>query len=166
MFGSLKRPPARLGPWTDRQRPQCPGVWSRTLRHPLAARLFAVLTTSILAAAIAFFAGPPVTYRVGEIPAHDLRVRANFEVVNFPQTEMAREEFGTGQHALIVEKYPPGFPIVRAGRRITDGQLDLLRYENRAYRSSLTTADLVRRAAALLTVSLLLTFVIVLYVSR
>src|SRR5437588_12722396 len=165
MFGSLKRPPARLGPWTERQRPRC-GLWARMLRHPLAPRLAAAAATAVAAAAIAFFAGPPVGYRAGEIAAHDLRVRVRFEVVNFPQTEWAREEFGRGSQSLIVEKYPIGFPIVKAGHPITDGQLDLLRYENRAFRAALTRADRIRRAAALLVVSLLLTFVMVLYVAR
>jgi putative nucleotidyltransferase with HDIG domain len=165
MFGSLKRPPARLGPWTDRQRPRC-GWWSRVVRHPLAPRLMAVLATAVVAAAIAFFAGPPIGFRVGETAPHDLRVRVRFEVVNFPQTELAREEFGKGNQSLVVEKYPAGFPIVKAGHPITDGQLELLRYENRAYRAALTRGDRVRRAAALLVVSLLLTFVMVLYVAR
>src|SRR3954469_26079104 len=106
MFGSLKRPPARLGPWTARQG-QC-GPWPAAWRHPLAPRLAAVLPRAVLAAAAAFLAGPPVGYRIGEIPARDLRVRVPFEVVNFPQTEWAREEFGKGNQTLVVEKYPPG----------------------------------------------------------
>jgi putative nucleotidyltransferase with HDIG domain len=166
MFGNLKRPPARLGPWTDRQRPSDCGRWRRLVRHPLLPRFAAVLAAAVLAAAVAFLAGPPVFYRTGEIPPHDLRVRIGFEVVNFPQTEWAKEEFGANPHSLVVEKYPPGFPIVKAGHRITDGQVDLLRYENRAYRAGLTNGDRVRRAVALLAVSLLLTFVMVLYVAR
>jgi putative nucleotidyltransferase with HDIG domain len=122
--------------------------------------------TAILAAAIAMRANPPVGYRVGEIPARDLRVRAPFEVVNYPQTEWAREEFGRGNQPLIVEKYPAGLPIVKAGQPITDGQLELLRDEARAYRRSLSGVDHVRRGAAFLLVSLLLSFVLVLYVAR
>jgi putative nucleotidyltransferase with HDIG domain len=166
MFGSLKRPPARLGPWTDRQRQCGGGPWVVIFRHPLAPRLTAVLATAILAAFIAMQANPPVGYRVGEIPSRDLRVRTPFEVVNFPQTEWAKEEFGRNNQALIVEKYPAGMPIVKAGQPITEGQLELLRDEGRAFRRSLTGGDQVRRAAALLLVSLLLTFVLVLYVAR
>jgi putative nucleotidyltransferase with HDIG domain len=163
MFGSLKRPPARLGPWTDRQRGCChSAVW----RHPLTSRLAAVLATALVAACFAFLAGPPVGLRVGETPAHDLRVRAYFEVVNFPQTEWAREEFGKGNQQLVIEKYTPGFPIVKSGQPITDGQLDLLREENRAYRLAQTPADRARRFVALLLISLLLAFVLVLYVAR
>ncbi len=165
MFGSLKRPPARLGPWTDRQRAQC-GPWRAAWRHPLAPRLAAVLTTAVLAAAVAYVAGPPVGYRIGEIPARDLRVRVPFQVVNFPQTEWAREEFGKGNQSLVVEKYPAGLPLVKGGQPITEGQLDLLREEHRAYRAALTPADRLRRAAALLLISLLLAFVLVLYVAR
>jgi putative nucleotidyltransferase with HDIG domain len=166
MFGSLRRRPARLGPWTDRQWPQGRGAWARFVRHPLVPRLCAVLATAILAAAIAFFAGPPVAYRVGEIVSHDLRVRTYFEVINFPQTEWAREEFGRSLQSVVVERYPAGLPLVKAGHPITDGQFELLRDENRAYVKSLTRSDRVRRGAALLVVSLLQTFVIVLYVTR
>jgi putative nucleotidyltransferase with HDIG domain len=166
MFGSLKRPPARLGPWTDRQRPPCGGFWWRLFRHPLTPRLAAVLTTAVAAALFAFFAGPPVCYRIGEIPAHDLRVRARFEVINFPQTEWAREEFGRKNQTPIVERYAAGLPIVKAGQPITEGQFELLRDESRAYKATLRRADHARRACALLLVSLLLTFVMVLYVAR
>jgi putative nucleotidyltransferase with HDIG domain len=166
MFGTLKRPPARLGPWTDRQRrrDRCRtgGFW----RRPLAPRLAVVLLAAVLAAAIAFFAGPPLSYRTGQIPAHDLRVRTYFEVVNFPQTEWAKEEFRAGNHALVVEKYPAGLPLVKAGQPITEGQLELLREEWRAVRTTLTPADHARRATALLLISLLLSFVLVLYVAR
>jgi putative nucleotidyltransferase with HDIG domain len=126
----------------------------------------AVLATAVLAAAIAFFAGPPVSYRVGEIPSHDLRVRTQFEVINFPQTEWAREEFGRSIQSVVVERYPAGLPLVKAGHPITDGQYELLRCENRAWRAALRRVDHFRRGVALLVVSLLQTFVIVLYVAR
>lgn len=166
MFGSMKRPPARLGPWTDRQRRCDGGRWSLFWRHPLTTRLAAVLVTAVLSAAIAYVAGPPVAYRQGQIPDHDLRVRTYFEVVNFPQTEWAKEEFGKGHQSLIIEKYPPGLPIVKAGQPITEGQLDLLREEHRAFKAKQTRGDHVRRASALLLVSLLLSFVLVVYVAR
>jgi putative nucleotidyltransferase with HDIG domain len=119
-----------------------------------------------MAAAIAYAAGPPMIYRIGQIPARDLRVRSYFEVINFPQTEWAREEAGKAGLAPVVEKYPPGLPIVKRGQPITDGQLDLLREEHRAYRDALEPADLARRAGSLLLISLLLAFVLVLYVAR
>ncbi len=168
MLGCLgKRPPARLGSWTARLRGRGDdagplGLW----RHPLVPRLAAVLVTAVLAAAIAYFAGPPVAYRVGEIPDRDLRVRVHFEVINFPQTEWAREEAGKAGLAPVVEQYPPGLPIVKRGQPITDGQLTLLREEDRAYRKSLLPADHMRRAGSLLLISLLLAFVLVLYVAR
>src|SRR5947207_13414243 len=95
MFGSLKRPPARLGGWYGRRaaRPAGPAL-ARLLRHPLLPRFAVVAATAALAAAIAYAAGPPVAYRVGETPARDLRVRAYFQVVNLPQTDWAREEAG------------------------------------------------------------------------
>jgi putative nucleotidyltransferase with HDIG domain len=164
MFGSLKRRPARLGPWADRLRRggSGPGAW----RHPFAARLAAVVATAIFASAIAYATGPPLAFRVGEIPARDLRVRAAFEVVNFPLTEWAREEAGKAGLAPVVEKYPPGMPIVKRGQRITAGQLELLRNEYRAFRRTLGPRDHVHRAAALLLISLLLAFVLVLYVAH
>jgi putative nucleotidyltransferase with HDIG domain len=167
MLGSLRRTPARLGSWADRLRRRGedagpPAAW----RHPLVPRLAAVLVTAVLAAAFAYFAGPPLGFRAGEIPARDLRVRVTFEVVNFPQTEWAREEAGKAGLAPIVERYHPGLPIVKGGQAITDGQLGLLRDEHRAYRASLPPVHLLRRATALLLISLLLAFVLVLYVGR
>jgi hypothetical protein len=134
--------------------------------HPLVLRLTAVSITAVFVAAIAYFAGPPMIYRVGQITARDLRVRAHFDVVNFPQTEWAREEAGKSGLAPVVEKYPPGLPIVKRGQPITEGQLSLLKDEHRAYRASLRRGDHLRRAGSLLVISLLLTFVLVLYVAR
>lgn len=166
MFGSLKRPPARLGPWTNRQWPRNGrSIWS-LWRRPLALRLSVVIGTAIIIAVIAYLAGPPLEVRIGQIPARDLRVRAYFEVINFPQTEWAREEFGKGGQALIVERYPPGLPLVKAGQPITEGQFDLLREEHRAYQTSLGSSEHFRRLGSLLIVSLLLAFVLVLYVAR
>lgn len=166
MFGTLKRPPARLGPWTDRQRHRDGAGRGGFWRRPLAPHLAVVLVAATLAAAIAFFAGPPLSFRAGQIPAYDLRVRAYFEVVNYPQTEWAKEEFRAGNHTLVIEKYPVGLPLVKAGQPITEGQLELLREEWRAFRAALTPADHARRATALFLISLLLAFVLVLYVAR
>ena len=101
MFGSLKRPPARLGPWTDRQRPSDGRRWQRFVRHPLAPRLRR---------------GPGDRrsrrrHRVLRRPAGRLTASAKsrlmtcafgvcFEVVNFPQTEWAQEEFGRATSTL------------------------------------------------------------------
>ena len=165
MFGSLKRTPARLGSWLARQR-GCDGGSPALWRHPRVPRLAAVLVTALLVAAIAYAAGPPMILRVGQINARDLRVRAEFEVINFPQTEWAREEAGKAGIAPVVDKYPSGLPLVKRGQPITEDQIELLRTEHKAYRESLKRADHLRRAAALLVISLLLAFVLVLYTSR
>src|SRR4051794_22384033 len=167
MFGSLKRSPGRLGAWHGRRGPRGdrPSL-AAAARHPILPRLAAAAVTAALAAAIAFAAGPPVAYRVGETPARDLRVRVRFDVLNLPQTDWAREEFGRPGVGPVVEKYPAGLPLVKRGQPISEGQYQLLREEQRAYLTSLDTSDLVSRAAALTLISLLLTFVLVLYVAR
>lgn len=162
MFGSFRRVPARIASWALRQQADEPAV---VQPHRLGrTRAMAVALTILVVAAIAYAAGPPVPYRVGQIPQRDLRVRVAFESVNFPRTEAAREDAGATE--AVVESYSAGFPIVKRGKPITDEQLSLLRDEERAYRRSLVTLDRTRRAVALFLIVLLLTAVLALYVVR
>ncbi len=146
-------------------------------------RLGLVLATMILVTLVAYRLGPPFPYRVGEIYPSDIRVRVFFTMVNGSQTERAREKaskagpangdvdgFGDGevQRAVepVVERYPVGMPLVRRGQPVTLAELPLLREEQRAYMSSLSTPDHLRRAGALFLVMSLLAGVVVLYCVR
>ncbi len=161
MFGSFRRAPARIAAWVLRQRADEPAV-DRPVRESRG-RVAAIVAATVIVATIAYAAGPPVPYRVGQIPLRDLRVRVPFEIVNFPRTEAALEG---GSAEPVVEKYAAGFPLVRRGKPITDEQLSILRDEERAYRRSLGALDRTRRAVALFLIVLLLAVVLVLYVVR
>jgi putative nucleotidyltransferase with HDIG domain len=164
MFRSLKRAPARLVTWNGRARRV---AWlERLRRHPLTPRLAVVFGTVVLVTAMVYSSGPPLAVRVGEIPARDLRVRIAFAVVNTPQTEWAREEAGRNGLGPIVEQYPVGMPLAKAGQPITDGQHTLLKQEHRVYRDAQPFSKRLVRWLCLFLVVLLLATVITLYVSR
>src|SRR5947208_7672931 len=100
MFGPSKKP-ARLGQWDGRVRssrsdePVLPQLWRRSVLT----RLGVVLATVVAVTVLAFIAGPPRPYRIGEVYPNDLRVRTYFEIVNQPQTEYRREE--------AIDRLPP-----------------------------------------------------------
>src|SRR5437588_9454336 len=91
MFSFIRKP-TRLGQWDGRRRssrneePVLSNLW----QFPVLLRLATVLATMAVVTFMAFRSGPPLPYRVGEIYATDLRVRAPFEVINQPQTDLAR----------------------------------------------------------------------------
>ncbi|HEV3119856.1 MAG TPA: HDIG domain-containing protein [Gemmataceae bacterium] len=133
--------------------------------------------------ALACWWGPPQPYRLGEILPNDVRVRTYFEVINQPETELAREQalqrLPAGQatdkeaRAIIrqtvppvVERYTVDTPLVHRGEPIALEQLMLLREESRAHLHGLTRSDQLRRGAALFLVVALLAGVVVLYVAR
>jgi len=179
MFGSIKNH-ARLGQWNGRRRssrqeePVLPRLWQR----PVMIRFTLVLMTTASVTLLIFLWGPPLPYRVGEISPNDLRVRVYFEVPNESQTEWKREEAvgETGDPeareeirravAPVVERYPPGMPLVQAGQPISEWQLALLEEEHRTYLRNLEARDHWRRGAALFLVMSLLTAVVILYVAR
>jgi putative nucleotidyltransferase with HDIG domain len=130
--------------------------------------------------ALAYYWGPSLPYRAGEIYPTDLRVRAYFEVVKKPQTAQAREESiqrlppaertdpNTRDEARVsvqpvLEKYPVGMPLVQRGQPITPEQLILLQEEHQAFLRSLGAADHVRRGFALALVMSLLAVLVILY---
>jgi putative nucleotidyltransferase with HDIG domain len=184
MFGSIKKH-ARLLQWNGRRRssrteePVLPRLWER----PVLQRLAMVLAATSAVTLLVFAWGPPFAYRVGEVYPSDLRVRVNFELINQPQTEWKREEaierspedeardlvtrdeIRRGVQP-VVEKYPPGMPLVKRGQPITERQLSLLQEEHRAYVRSLRAGDHWRRGVALFLVLTLLSGVVVLYVAR
>jgi putative nucleotidyltransferase with HDIG domain len=184
MFGPIKKH-TRLLQWNGRRRssrtedPVLPRLWQR----PVLQRLAAVLAATTAVTLLIFSWGPPFAYRVGEVYPSDLRVRVNFELINQPQTEwkreeaiersqedeardpVTREEIRRGVQP-VVEKYPPGMPLVTRGQPITERQLSLLQEEHRAYVRSLRAGDHWRRGVALFLVLTLLSSVVVLYVAR
>jgi hypothetical protein len=184
MFTSNKRV-TRLGQWDGRRRSSRSDepVLTRLWRKPVLLRLGGVLATMIVVTFLAYWLGPPLPYRLGEIYPTDLRVRTYFEVVDRLQTERAREEAVNGlpssseddlvsraeaQQAVapVIERYPPGVLLVRRGQPVTLGQLALLREEQRAYFASLELTDHFRRISALFLVMSLLAGVVVLYCVR
>jgi putative nucleotidyltransferase with HDIG domain len=184
MFSSLRKS-TRLGQWNGRRRSSRneEPVLSRLWEAPVLLRLATVLATMAVVTFLAFRSGPPLPYRVGEIYAMDLRVRAPFEVINQPQTDLARvavaKRMPTEQlndpaareriiRAVppVVDKYPVGKTLVRHGEPITEAQLALLKEEHWAYRHSLTPADQARRGTALFLIMSQLGLVVVLYSVR
>jgi hypothetical protein len=149
-----------------------PAGWDR----PFWTRFGVVALTVVLATVIVAVCGPPVPFRVGEITGRDLRVRATFTVINFPKTELIREEAETHWPSIeepppvlppvVVEKYPVGMPIVRRGAPITEAQLMLLREELRAYQRTYRWEDHARRVIGLFLTVSLLTTIVVLYINR
>jgi putative nucleotidyltransferase with HDIG domain len=184
MFGVIKKS-ARLGQWNGRTRSsrESNGVLHRLGRREVLIRLAPVLLTALTVTSMVYSWGPHLPYRVGEVLPNDIRVRVYFEVVDQPQTEWKREE--AVEHFLaveggdpaarelvrhtvppVVEKYPPGMPLVQRGVPITEHQLAVLEEEHRAYQRSLRGGDHARRGAALFLIMGLLSAVVVLYVCR
>lgn len=179
------RKPSRLGRWTGRrwssrgEAPVLPRLW----RRPVLLRLALVAATAIAVTIGAAWWGPVLPYRPGQVPENDLRVRAYFEVINGPQTEWRREEAVERYLAVengdpvareairrsvppVVEKFPPGMPLVQRGEAIGERQLTLLEEEHHAYLHSLTPGDHGRRAVGIFLIVALLAAVVVLYASR
>jgi putative nucleotidyltransferase with HDIG domain len=171
----------RLVQWNGRGR-DARGERIRLWRRPLLIRLALVLVTTLVVTLLVYVWGPKPPYRLGEIYPSDLRVRVYFEVVDQPQTEWKREEaverFLTegGDPAVreqvrqsipaVVEKYPPGMPLVQRGKPIGERQLAVLEEEHRAYLRSLNSRDHIRRCVAIFLIMSLLSAVVVLYVAR
>jgi len=183
MFGPSKKS-TRLAQWNEQQ--GAAGSVTTLLRfwqQPALYRCGMVLLSALAVALIVFAWGPPMPYRIGEVYPSDLRVRVYFEIVNQPQTDWRREEAveslpaRQGSDPLVreearlavdpvIEKYPPGMPLVRRGQPITERQMNLLQEEHRAYLRSLRPSDLARRSAALFLIISLLASIVVLYVAR
>src|SRR5262245_26152772 len=167
MFNTARKH-SRLGQWDGRSRSSRSEepLLTRMRRGPALLRLLTIMLTVLAVTALALWWGPPLPYRIGQICASDVRVRAYFEVVNEALTEQAREDAvkslspaqaadpGVREEARqtvapVVDRYPVGTLLVPRGQPITEAQRALLRQEFRAYLRSLTPADNVRRTAAL-----------------
>jgi hypothetical protein len=184
MFSASKKHP-RLGQWDGRRRSSRSDepVLPRLGQRPVLLRLATVLLTTLAATLLAYAWGPPMAYRVGEVPSRDLRVRVHFEMVNEAQTEQKRAEAaerlqpGEGHSAAsrekarravapVVEPFPQGLLLVPRGQPITKRQLALLEEEHRAFQRSLGPRDHAGRGLGLFLVFSLLAGLIVLYVAR
>jgi putative nucleotidyltransferase with HDIG domain len=184
MIGPLKKQP-RLGQWDGRRhssRSERPVLLALGQR-PVLFRLAAVLLFVAVATLLAYFWGPPLPYRLGEVCPGDLRARVAFEVVNQPQTARAREdavdqlppekredpaacEAARQGVPRILDKYPRGTPLVLRGQPITEQQLTLLEEESRVFQHSLSRSEHLRRGLAIFLIMSLLATLIVLYVER
>ncbi|HEV3256743.1 MAG TPA: HDIG domain-containing protein, partial [Gemmataceae bacterium] len=156
-----------------------PRLWQGTVLL----RLAPVLATALAVTYLAYWGGPPLSYRVGEIYPRDLRVRVYFEVIDQQKTDAARDaaidrlpaaqidnpvarEEARRAVQPVCEKFPVGMLLVPRGETITERQLTLLEEEHRAFLRSLRQGDHVRRGVALFLVMSLLAALVVLYVAR
>lgn len=184
MFGPGKKH-SRIGQWNGRKRSSRREelVLPRLLQASVLLRLAPVLVTALAVTYLAYLSGPPLLWRVGEVPNRDLRVRVFFEQINDQQTEELREaaveklpesqrddpaarENAWRSVSPVFEKFPPGMLLVPRGHEINDRQLTLLEAEHRAFRNSLTHADHARRLTAMFVIMSLLAALVVLYVAR
>jgi putative nucleotidyltransferase with HDIG domain len=196
MFNPLKKP-SRLGQWNGRRRSSRSDepVWPQLRRRPVLCRLAVVVLTAAAVTGIAYLWGPPMPYRVGEVYPYDLRVRADFELVNdvelvkqgcpladegrlpppAPPDKPAKKdkadkvivrEKARSADRPVLEKYPQGVVLVQRGQPISERQLALLKEEHLAYQASLGPSDKLQRGVAQFLIFSLLTALVVLYVMR
>src|SRR5208282_4707860 len=80
MFGFNKKQ-SRLGQWDGRRRSSRSDepVLTSLLKKPVLVRLATLVATMACVTLLAYWWGPPLPYRVGEIHSTDLRVRSYFE---------------------------------------------------------------------------------------
>ncbi len=185
MFSLAPKKLSRLLSWNGRRRssrledPMLLHLWQR----PVLLRLGAVLLVAISMSFFAYRWGPTLSHRIGQSPAHDLRARIDFEVIDHIQTERRREEAiealpeeqrsdplicqATRKKVpLVVDRYPAGCLLVGRGQPISEAHYQLLQKEAQAFRANRSTGDHVRQALSLFLVFSLLTCVVVLYVIR
>jgi putative nucleotidyltransferase with HDIG domain len=184
MLGPNKKQ-SRLGQWNGRRRSSRSEepVLHHLGKKQVLVRMTAVLLTTVAATLLAYFWGQPLPFRVGETCPRDLRARVSFQVVNQPQTDLAREKAverlrqenadtpdaiatARGSVLPVMETYPAGTPLVKQGQTINSQQWALLEEEHRAFRHSLVREDHLRRGTALFLIMGLLAALVVLYVIR
>jgi putative nucleotidyltransferase with HDIG domain len=183
MFAPQKKP-TRIGQWDGRRRSSRSEepLLAQLNRRSTLLRLGCVLVTSLAATLLAFCWGTPQPHRVGETCAHDLRVRAYFEVVDQAKTDEARsqaievippeersEEACQEARASVrpvVDKYYEGALLVKRGQPITEAQYTLLEVESDAFLNSRSLAEQAGRAVALFLLLTLLSGTVVIYVVR
>jgi putative nucleotidyltransferase with HDIG domain len=160
----MKGTTTRLGQWDGRRqssRGDLP-VLGRLLRLPVLARLGVVLSTATIISVLAWWAAPPLPYRVDEVYAYDLRARVDFDVIN--HVGLANPD--AQERPDIVEKYARGMVLVARGEPIKERELSLLHEEELAYRESLGAGDHVARGVSLFMIMNMLAALVCLYVAR
>lgn len=159
--------------WNDRRRFAEP---HESVALPLM-RLALALLTTLAVTALAVWSGPPMPYRLGEVYPYDLRVRADFQVVNHVefvnqqeraalQNEGPVREQAVYSDRPVLEKYPRGMLLLPRDTPIMERQLGLLKREHRAFVGELTREAKWCRAGALFLIFSLLAGFVVVYVSR
>src|SRR5689334_7374810 len=121
MFGPTKGTTTRLGQWDGRRqssRGDLP-VLGRLLRWPVLARLSVVLSTATIISVLAWWAAPPLPYRVDEVYPYDLRARVDFDVIN--HVGLANPD--AQERPGIVERYSRGMVLVARGEPIKEREL-------------------------------------------
>jgi putative nucleotidyltransferase with HDIG domain len=184
MLGSPKKQP-RLGQWDGRRHSSRHGipVLTRLAQPHALLRLLPVLVTVLLATLLIYVAGPPLSYRYGEVCDREVRARIFFEVVDEAQTERKRDEAverlpaelrddpdareeAREAEPPVIRKYPVGAPLLRRGEPIRREQMTLLEQEQRAYRAAQDHLDHLARGGALFLIHALLAGLVVIYVVR
>jgi putative nucleotidyltransferase with HDIG domain len=154
----------RLGQWDGRRRSSRGDlpVLGRLLHLPALARLGVVLATATIISVLAWWAAPPLPYRVDEIYPYDLRARVDFDVIN--HVGLANPD--AHERPDIIEKYSRGMVLVPRGAPIQERDLALLHEEELAFRETLSQADHFGRGVALFMIMTMLAGLVSLYVAR
>lgn len=143
MFGTVKKLP-RLLQWDGRKRStrHDEPIYRRLGQRRVLARLAVVWLTTLVVTLLAIWWGPPFPYRVGEVHAHDLRARVDFEVQSHLalQPDLPRkvtEEEPPRPQRGDRQQFAAGALLVPWGQPISETQLHLLKLEHIAYVQSL-----------------------------
>jgi putative nucleotidyltransferase with HDIG domain len=176
MFGSMHKIP-RLLQWDGRTRSsrQEEPLFRQLIKKHILLRLAVVWLTTLTVTGLAIWWGAPMSYRLGEVYAYDLRARVDFSVIN--HVALVNQERQRSQPDVIqenaeyterpvIEKYPSGMLLVPRGMPIQLRQLDLLKEEHRAHQASLRPSDHWLRGIAFFLIFSLLTGLVVMYSAR
>src|SRR5947208_12747819 len=151
MHGPQKKP-SRLGQW-DGPRHSSRGhasLFAGLLRRSVLARVGVVLLATVALTALSYCWGPPFPYRLGEVWAHDIIARVDFEAEDADKTEDAQDAAvkRLPQHLRndpaacrrvrravppVMESYRQGTMLLQRNQQITESQRGLLLAEARAY---------------------------------
>jgi len=157
--------------------------WQSFLQRPILTRVGLVILTTFALTLLAYFWGLPLPYREGEVWAHDVRSRVDFEIENEAKTEEARkaalDKLTPEQRhntaltnqvrravPLVMDHYPAGAILIQHGQVVTDEKRELLRAEAHAYQKSQPLGARARRMLAIFLVMSFLGTMITLYVIR
>jgi putative nucleotidyltransferase with HDIG domain len=150
----------RLEQWTGRKRSSREEPFLRRLtQRDVLARLAVVWTTTMAVTGLAIWWEQPFPYRAGQIHAHDIKARVDFQRFSSDETLETAPRHGA-------ERLPRGWVLVPAGQPVQERHLELLREEHEAFLATLGPEHGWSRACALFLIFSLLTGMVVLYVAR